>query len=125
MSNIRIRTRDDTYLAELDGSDISNAIWLSLPFKATINMIGGQIYFEMPVDYPEHGTPVKTLEVGDIAYWPGVGAVCIFFGPTPLSGKDGLPVSRYSVVKIGKVLDDCSSMESAGDRQPITLERTF
>ncbi|MCL2509582.1 MAG: cyclophilin-like fold protein [Methanomassiliicoccaceae archaeon] len=125
MSNIRIRTMNGTYLAELDGSDISNAIWLSLPFKATINMMGGEIYFEMPVDYPEHGTTVKKLEVGDIAYWPGVGAFCIFFGPTPLSGKDGLPVSRYQVVKIGKVIDDCSSMEFAGDRQPITLERTF
>jgi len=125
MSNIRIRTRNGEYLAELDGSDISNAIWLSLPFTSTINMLGCQIYFDMPVDNAEPEKLVTKLEVGDIAYWPKVGALCIFFGPTPLSGDDGLPVSHYPVVKIGKVLDDCSSMESAGDRQRITLEKIF
>ena len=125
MSNIRIRTRNGEYLAELDGSDISNAIWLTLPFTSTINMLGCQIYFDMPVDNAEPEKLVTKLEVGDIAYWPKVGALCIFFGPTPLSGDDGLPVSHYPVVKIGKVLDDCSSMESAGDRQRITLEKIF
>ena len=125
MSKIRIRTRNGEYLAELDGSDISNAIWLSLPFTTAINMFGGQIYFELPVDNADPGERVTKLEVGDIAYWPKVGAFCLFFGPTPLSGDDGLPVSRYPVVKIGRILDDCSSMESAGDRQPITMEKAF
>jgi len=125
MSKIRIRTRNGEYLAELDGSDISNAIWLSLPFTTGINMLGCQIYFEMPVDNADPGDLITKLQVGDIAYWPKVGAFCIFFGPTPLSGDDGLPVSRYPVTKIGRVLDDCSSMEDAGDRQPITLEKAF
>ncbi|MDR0509402.1 MAG: AfsR family transcriptional regulator [Candidatus Methanoplasma sp.] len=125
MSNIRIRTRNGEYLAELDGSDISNAIWLSLPFTSAINMLGCQIYFEMPVDCAEPEGLVTKLEAGDIAYWPKVGALCMFFGPTPLSGDDGRPVSQYPVVKIGRIIDDCSSMESAGDRQRITLERAF
>jgi hypothetical protein len=125
MSKIRIRTRNDEYLAELDGSDISNAIWLSLPFTSPINMFGCQIYFEMPIDYAEPEELVTKLEVGDIAYWPKVGAFCIFFGPTPLSGDDGLPVSRYKVTKIGRIIGDCSSMEDAGDRQPITIEKAF
>jgi hypothetical protein len=125
MSRIRIRTRNDEYLAELDDSDISNAIWLSLPFTAAINMLGCQIYFEMPVDYADPKELVTKLKVGDIAYWPKVGAFCIFFGPTPLSGEDGLPVSRYPLTKIGRVIGDCSSMEDAGDRQPITLEKAF
>jgi len=125
MSRIRIRTRNGEYLAELDSSDISNAVWLSLPFTTTINMLGCQIFFEMPVDYAEPEDLVKKLEVGDIAYWPKVGALCIFFGPTPLSGEDGKPVSRYPVTKIGRMIDDCSSMEFAGDRQPITIEKAF
>ena len=125
MSSIRVRTRNGEYLAELDGSDISNAIWLSLPFTSVINMLGCQMYFEMPVDNADPEKLVTKLNVGDIAYWPKVGALCIFFGPTPLSGDDGLPVSNYPVVKIGRVLGDCSSMESAGDRQRITLEKAF
>ena len=125
MSGIRIRTRDGEYLAELDGSDISNAVWLSLPFTSRINMLGCQIYFEMPVDNAEPGELVTKLEIGDIAYWPKAGAFCIFFGPTPLSGDDGLPVSSYPVVKIGRIVGDCSSLESAGDRQPIRIEKAF
>ena len=124
MSGIRIRTRNGVYLAELDKSDISNAIWLSLPFSTTINMIAGQIYFEMPVDYADAKELVTKLEVGDIAYWPSVGALCIFYGPTPLSGDDGLPVSRYQVTKIGYIIGDCSSMDEAGDRQKITIEQS-
>ena len=125
MSNIRIRTKNGEYLAELDKSDISNAIWLSLPFTSTINMLGSQIYFELPIDNIDPKNMVTKLDIGDIAYWPKVGAFCIFFGPTPLSGDDGLPVSHYPVAKIGRVIDDCSSMESAGDRQRITLEQAF
>ncbi|MCL2032411.1 MAG: cyclophilin-like fold protein [Methanomassiliicoccaceae archaeon] len=125
MSRIRIRTRNGEYLAELDDSDISNALWLSLPFTSRINMLGNQIYFEMPVDYADPEELVTKLETGDIAYWPKVGALCLFFGPTPLSGEDGLPVSRYPVAKIGRILEDCSSMEHAGDRQPITIEKAF
>ncbi|MCL2148283.1 MAG: cyclophilin-like fold protein [Methanomassiliicoccaceae archaeon] len=125
MSRIRIRTRNGEYLAELDGSDVSNAIWLSLPLTHRINMLGGQIYFEMPVEDADAGELATKLGIGDIAYWPKVGALCIFFGPTPLSGEDGLPVSRYPVARIGRVIEDCSSMEHAGDRQPITIERAF
>ena len=125
MNKIGIRTRNGEYAAELDDSDLSNAIWLSLPFTAQINMLGSQIFFEMPVEHlDEHETATK-FDVGDVAYWPKVGALCMFFGPTPLSGEDGLPVSRYPLIKIGRLIGDCSSMEDAGDRQSVTLERTF
>ena len=125
MNKIRIRTRNGEYLAELDDSDISNAIWLSLPFTAQINMLGNQIYFEMPLDDACKGERITKLDVGDIAYWPGVGAFCIFFGATPLGGDDCLPVSRYPVIRIGKITEKCSSLEDAGDRQSMTLERSF
>jgi len=124
MSRITIRTRNSEYIAELDRSDISNEIWLSLPFKADINMLGSQIYFSMPLESEAVGD-TAVLNVGDIAYWPKADAFCIFFGPTPLSGDDGKPVSKFPVKVIGKVIGDCSSMEHAGDRMPITLERSF
>jgi len=125
VSLIRIRTRNAEYTAELDDSDISNTIWLSLPFKAQTNMLGNQIYFEMPLDANIKGETSNIFDVGDIAYWPKVNAVCIFFGPTPFSGEDGRPVSKFPLIKIGKVLGDCSEMEDAGDRQRITLEQSF
>ena len=124
MSKIVIRTRNGVYNAELDGSDISNDIWLSLPFRASINMLGSQIYFEMKTDTKTEGDST-VFDVGDIAYWPQADAFCLFFGPTPLSGDDGRPVSAFPLKKIGRILDDCSSMADAGDRMTVTLERSF
>lgn len=122
---MNVVTRSGIYYAELDSSDISNAIWLSLPFKADINMMGGEIYFEMPIRPDTSDLErVTVLEKGDIAWWPGPGAVCIFFGPTPLSGEDGRPVSPYPVIKIGS-FENCEGIGDSGDRQRVLFERAF
>ena len=125
-SKITVRTRNGEYPGELDGSDISNAIWLSNRLTVEINMLGGMMYGELPLDVilPKEGRTTK-LETGDIAYWPGPGAFCIFVGPTPLSGEDGQPVAPYPVIKIGKMNGDCSGLEDAGDRQKITILSGF
>ena len=125
-SRITVRTRNGEYPGELDDSDISNAIWLSNRLTVEINMLGGMMYGELPLDVilPKEGRTTK-LETGDIAYWPGPGAFCIFFGPTPLSGEDGQPVAPYPVIRIGKMIGDCSGLEEAGDRQKITILQSF
>jgi hypothetical protein len=126
MNKIIIRTRTANFEAQLDDSDISNAIWLDSPHKLDINMLGSMIYCDMPlkVVLPKEDR-TEDMEVGDIAYWPGAGAFCIFFGPTPLSGEDGKPVAPYPMIKIGKIIGDCSEMENAGDRQRLVIEQTF
>jgi hypothetical protein len=123
MSNIKIRTRSGEWSAVLDSSDISNEIWLSLPFSADINMLGSQIYFEMRLESSTEGDS-KIFGKGDIVYWPEADAVCIFFGPTPLS-IDERPVAAFPMKKIGRVTEECSEMEFSGDRMRITLERAF
>lgn len=124
MKQIVIRTRNDSFTGTLDDSALSDAIWLSLPFHATTNMLSSEIYFEFPLtDIGISGEEVTVLDAGDIAYWPRAHALCLFFGPTPLSGDDGRPVSKYPVIKIGRIDGDCSSMEDAGDRQRITIEQ--
>lgn len=125
-SKIVVRTRAGEFAGELDDSDISNAIWLSNRLTIEINMLGGMMYGELPLKavLPKEGRTTQ-LETGDIAYWPGPGAFCIFFGPTPLSGDDGEPVAPFPVIKIGKMIGDCSKLEDAGDRQKIYIEASF
>ena len=123
MNPIRIRTRSGEWAAELDDSDISNEIWLSLPFSADINMFGSQLYFEMPLDSKTKGDS-KIFEKGDIVYWPSADAVCIFSGPTPLSTNER-PAASHMMKKIGHVIGECSEMEASGDRMRITLERPY
>lgn len=126
MSRIIIRTRNGDFPAEIDDSDISNTIWLSAPISVETNMLGGMCYAELPLDavIPKEGR-VTQMEIGDIAYWPAPGAICFFYGPTPLSGEDGKPVAPFPMVRIGRMIGDCSKMEEAGDRQRLTIMSTF
>ncbi|MDR2866556.1 MAG: AfsR family transcriptional regulator [Methanomassiliicoccaceae archaeon] len=123
MNRIKIRTRCGEWSAVLDDSDISNEIWLSLPFTAGINMLGSQMYFEMRLDSKAAGDQTVFLK-GDIAYWPEADAVSVFFGPTPLS-IDDRPISSFPMKRIGSVEGECADMEMSGDRMRITLERSF
>lgn len=126
MKDILIRTRNGVYEAELDDSDLSNEIWLALPFSNYINMLGDEIFFEFPISSEiSEKNRVTILDKGDIAYWPKAGAFCIFFGPTPLSKEDKKPVSRYPVIKIGKLKGEFDSLEYAGDRQKIIIEPVY
>ena len=123
MSRISIRSHAGEFIGDLDQSDISNAIWLSPPITLETNMLGGMMYCELPLDVilPKEGR-ITELETGDIAYWPGPGAFCVFFGPTPLSGEDGKPVAPYPVIRIGKMIGDRSRMDDIGDRQRIIVQ---
>ena len=125
MSGILIKSKHGDYTGELDTSAVSDTIWLSLPKKFQTNMLGCMMYFECPIDVDVKGERITHLKKGDIAYWPKVGALCFFFGPTPMSGEDGDPVSPRPVVKIGELTGDYDDFESIGDRQMITIERNF
>ena len=126
MLKLKIRTRAGEYHAELDGSELAEAVWFSAsPFTVAANELGNALYFEMPIETETDAERQTVFEIGDIAWWPGVNALVIFYGPTPLSGEDGKPVWRYGCVRIGHILGDCSTLEESGDRQKIVLEQEF
>jgi len=93
---------------ELDSSfspKTFKAILDHFPVKVKINIWGDELYTdltEIDVEAEENGkTEVSKL---DVAYWPEGKALCLFYGPTPIS-KDG-KIYAYSPVKIvGKSLD--------------------
>ncbi len=124
MSRVEIRTRSGVYLAELDDSEFSDVLWLTLPRESTVNVWGSEIYFELPSEV-EAEADVTVLDVGDIAYWPEGQALCLFFGPTPLSDEDGRPVAISPVKRIGRLLGDFSGLAAVGDRTRIALHRSF
>ena len=124
MLKMKIIARSGTYDAELDDSEISQAVWFSAHhFTAPANDLTGTLFFEMPVDVQSDAERQTVFDVGDIAWWPGVNALVLFYGPTPLSREGGRPVWKYKCIKIGRILGDCGSLEEHGDRQNIILEQ--
>lgn len=120
---ITIRTRCSEYSAELDeNSDMANAFWFSLPYSPAVSMLGDSFYFEIPdMTMEVAGDRSTVFEAGDIAYWPGVNAIVVMFGPTPLSGEDGKPVWKYGLIRIGRIIGDLSGLDRTGDRQKVTF----
>ena len=75
----------------------------SLPLRVGINVWGEELYTsETPVKVgPENSKPL--VDLMDVAYWPQGKAICLFFGPTPIS-KNG-EIKPYSPVNvIGKIV---------------------
>lgn len=78
----------------------AKAVKLSLPISSKVKTWGDEIYFDTGITAPIVNATTD-VNIGDIAYWPDGKALCIFFGPTPVS-SDGKPVPASDVVVIGK-----------------------
>ncbi len=118
---IVLKTPDKDFLIELNDSATADAVYLSLPLEAYVNVWGEEIYFEIPVHMKlENGK--RVMEVGEVAYWPQGDAFCVFFGPTPVS-KGTKPEAYSPVSPVGMVVADVASLRELGDRTLIRLEK--
>ena len=88
----------------LNTGQTSQIIYSVLPVEEMVHLWGKEVYFYVPIKIPlENGS--DTVEIGDIAYWPDGPAICIFFGPTPISKENEIkPYSSVSI--IGKIDDN-------------------
>lgn len=99
----------------------ASEIYSKLPLKSKTNLWGKEIYFSVDIHLPlEDGKDI--VEIGDIAYWPEGPAVCIFFGPTPVSkGNEIKPYSKVSV--IGKIDgQEIKKLYNVKNSEEITME---
>jgi hypothetical protein len=89
-------------LLELDDSHSPKtvaAIIDSLPIKVIINRWGDELYTDaIPAKVGEEN-PKTVVRLLDVAYWPEGSALCLFYGPTPIS-KQGkiLPYSPVNII---------------------------
>jgi hypothetical protein len=92
----------DKVLIELDDSlspKTVAAIIDSLPIKVMINRWGDELYTDaLPAKVGEENAKAVVRRL-DAAYWPEGSALCLFYGPTPVS-KQGqiLPYSPVNII---------------------------
>jgi hypothetical protein len=99
IKNVRIKL-DDTLSPKT-----FKAIFNNLPVEVSINKWGEELYTDRTTITVEQEDNAKT-EVNelDVAYWPEGNALCLFYGPTPISKN--WKILAYSPVNIiGKILD--------------------
>jgi hypothetical protein len=84
---IRITAGDVVQTATLNDTQTAQLVWEALPFKGRASRWGDELYFTIPVDTcTERGQ--ETVSAGDLAYWEAGSALCLFWGPTPISSPD-------------------------------------
>jgi hypothetical protein len=99
----------------------AEAITRALPLEGRANRWGDEIYFRIPVKVGEENGQV-VVNIGDIGYWPPGEALCIFFGPTPVS-EENEPRAYSPVNVIGKLTDDPSVFKKVKDGEKIRVMR--
>ena len=81
------------------------AILDHLPVKVKIKRWGDELYTDpTEVDVQQEENAKTEVNELDVAYWPEGKALCLFFGPTPIS-KDGKILAYSPVNIVGKILD--------------------
>ena len=98
----------------------ADTIWAALPIKGAANRWGDEIYFSIPVSLKEENARAE-VEVGSVAYWPPGKALCVFFGPTPVS-KHREPRAYSPVNVFAKIDGDPTAFKKVRDGDQVTLE---
>ena len=92
----------------------------NLPFTVDLNVWGDEIYTSSsPINIPEENAK-SPVSLNDVAYWPTGKAICLFYGPTPISKKDEItPASPVNV--IGKIIDPDKSVLNSAEGKEATF----
>lgn len=91
-------------IAKLTDSPVARALVEILPAQARLSRWGDEYYGAIGLSMPNDPKTRKEVEIGTLAYWPTGDALCIFFGPTPMSTGD-TPRAASPVTVIGSVVE--------------------
>ena len=107
---ILIKTDELEVKADLFDTSTGRSLYEAVPFEAEAKTWGDEIYFEVPVVEELDETAKEVVEIGDIGYWPTGKAMCLFFGPTPMSRGDEIrPASAVNI--IGRIDGDATVLK--------------
>lgn len=117
---IRITIGDTVFPAELNDTRTARQIAAALPLEGQAHRWGDELYIltDLPGDAAEADRDV--LEVGDLAYWPPGGALCIFWGPTPLSSGSE-PRAAGPVAVIGRITGNLNALATTRNGDTMQL----
>ncbi len=121
MKNLKISTGNSVLVARLYDTETAKKVADSLPVKGNAILWGEEIYFSIPVNTKLEDNARQVLEVGELAFYPPMNALCIFFGPTPVS-TDGRPVAADKVNPFGKIEGDISVLRQVRSGDLVVIE---
>jgi hypothetical protein len=107
--------------ARLSDSPTADAVWQALPLSGAAQRWGDEVYFLVPMHVEQAPDAREEMAVGELGFWPVGDAVCIFFGPTPVS-RAGEPRAYSPVNPFGRIESDPTVLRAVADGDPVVVE---
>lgn len=117
---VRITIGSAMMEAVLQEGVTAKSLWDKLPVEGKGNRWGEEIYFYIPFELPWDSVQ-EVVEPGTVAYWPDGPALCIFWGPTPVS-RSGECRAYSPVSVVGRITSDLSVLNQVKDLK-VLVER--
>ncbi|HEX68601.1 MAG TPA: hypothetical protein ENG13_06025 [bacterium] len=105
----------------LNDTRTAQKIWEALPQRTKGERWGDEFYFPLPIS-AEPENQKSAVEKGDIGYWIPGKALCLFFGPTPIS-KEGKIIPASPVNVVGRMEGDFDSLKILEDGDEVIVEK--
>jgi hypothetical protein len=119
---IKMHISDRDVTAVLNSSETAASFYDLLPLKISMQRWGDEYYGDCGLKTDIEEGARAEMEVGEIAIWPNGSALCIFFGPTPVSSS-GKPMAISPVNPVGKIEGSVEWLKKLGGAIDITVEK--
>ncbi len=117
---IQIAVGDLVLTGSLNKTESAKALFQCLPIEGLVSRWGQEIYFNASVPVNRKDPAYEVVEVGTVAYWPPGNALCLFWGPTPVS-KDHRPCAASPVILLGQFQVDTEALNLVRDGELIRV----
>ncbi|HOP46750.1 MAG TPA: cyclophilin-like fold protein [Desulfobacteraceae bacterium] len=119
---VEIQAGNTTLRAELDATPTAKSIVDMLPMTVQMSRWGDEYYGSIGRTFSLESDARDLMKVGELAYWPQGQALCIFFGPTPMSSGSE-PVAASAVNPVGRIVDDITPLREMGSSVTVELRK--
>jgi hypothetical protein len=118
---IKIRAGGLELSAELNDSPSAKKLISLLPLQFNMSRWGDEYYGDCGIKVELFYDARDVMEVGELAVWPTGTALCIFFGPTPVS-KGNEPRAVSPVNPVGRLIDNPEVLKKLGSSINVRIE---
>ena len=122
MTRVRLRSGKLSIDLELKDTPTAKALLAALPFQASAQTWGEEVYFTTPVSVKLEADARQVVEPGTVCFWTQGGALALPFGPTPIS-NDARPKLAHPCNVLGSIVGDAKRLAGIRSGQRITVEK--